>query len=457
MSNLIIIALIFFTAISILKLDWALFIILASLPTYLIRFNIGPIPFTLLEAMIIIIFLIWIIKSKPWLRLRKSAWQERTKKYPYYFEIIAILIAAWTALAIAGFNNSALGIFKAYFLEPVMLYIVIINCGSKGIEKKFLWPLTISSLLLSLFAIFQQLTGSFIANPFWAALETRRVTSVFPYPNALGLFLAPIFFLSAALLYFYPKHSNLITAAKKIFIIVSLLSSILAIFFARSEGALIGIIVALFIIAILANKKSRRLALGLAALGIIFLITYAPAWKYVQQKATLMDLSGQIRRQQWLETINMLKEGRIISGAGLSKYQEKVIPFHQEGIFVKNDDPEFQRHVVWNEEYRKKVGQPVEIYLYPHNIFLNFWTETGLFGALLFTWLIARYLFEAIKLLKNTQDRYRYLILGLIGAMSTIIIHGLVDVPYFKNDLAILFWFLIALLGIIKLKQKEKI
>lgn len=456
MSSLIIIALIVFTAISILKLDWALFIILASLPAYLIRFNLGPIPFTFLEAMIIIIFIAWIIKSKPWLRLRKSAWQERTKKYPYYLEITAILIVAWIALAIASFDNSALGIFKAYFLEPIMLYIVIINCG-QGSEKKFLWPLTISALLLSLFAIFQQLTGSFIVNPFWAALETRRVTSVFPYPNALGLFLAPIFFLSISLFYFYPKRSNLITTAKKIFIIVSLLSSVVAIFFARSEGALISIIGALFIIAILNNKKSRRLAISLVVLGIIFLIAYAPAWKYVQQKATLMDLSGQIRRQQWSETISMLKEGKIISGAGLSKYQEKVEPFHQEGIFVKNDDPEFQRHVVWNEEYRKKVWQPVEIYLYPHNIFLNFWTETGLLGALLFTWLIARYLFEALKLLKNTQGRHRYLILGLIGAMSTIIIHGLVDVPYFKNDLAILFWLLIALLGIVKLKQKTKI
>lgn len=456
MPSLIIIALIVFTTISILKLDWALFIILASLPAYLIRFNIGPIPLTLLESMIIIIFITWIIKNKPWLRLRKSAWQERTKKYPYYLEIIAILIAAWIALAIAGFNNSALGIFKAYFLEPIMLYIVIINCG-KGVEKKFLWPLTISALLLSLFAVFQQLTGSFIVNPFWAALETRRVTSVFPYPNALGLFLAPIFFLSISLFYFYPKRSNLIIAAKKIFIIVSLLSSVVAIFFARSEGALISIIGALFVVAILTNKKSRRFAISLTALGIIFLMVYAPAWKYVQQKATLMDLSGQIRRQQWSETMSMLKEGRIISGAGLSKYQEKVLPFHQEGIFVKNDDPEFQRHVVWNEEYRKKVWQPVEIYLYPHNIFLNFWTEIGLLGALLFTWLIARYLFEALKLLKNTQGRHRYLILGLIGAMSTIIIHGLVDVPYFKNDLAILFWLLIALLGIVKLKQKTKI
>jgi hypothetical protein len=35
--------------------------------------------------------------------------------------------------------------------------------------------------------------------------------------------------------------------------------------------------------------------------------------------------------------------------------------------------------------------------------------------------------------------------LGIVLAMVAIIVHGLVDVPYFKNDLALEFW---TLLGI---------
>ena len=33
-----------------------------------------------------------------------------------------------------------------------------------------------------------------------------------------------------------------------------------------------------------------------------------------------------------------------------------------------------------------------------------------------------------------------------MAALSAILIHGLVDTPYFKNDLSIIFWVLIALL-----------
>lgn len=456
MDILIILSIILFTFIAIIRLDWALFVLLASLPSYLIRFNIGPIPSTFLEAMIIIVFAVWFFKTRPWQRLRKNHWQRRKEKYPYHLEIVFILIAAWIALAITGFSDGAMGIFKAYFLEPIMLYIVIINQG-KGSEKKFIWPLVISAAAISAVAIFQQISGSFIFNEFWANLETRRVTSIFAYPNAIGLYLAPIFFLIIALFLSYPKRTNLLVSLKKLALILIGLGVLASIFFARSEGALIAIALSFLLVAFLDSKRSRLIALAITIITVSGLALYSPAWQYVSKKATLMDLSGQIRRQQWQETMEMLNDNRLITGAGLNNYQKVVEPFHQEGIFVKNDDPEWHRHVVWNEEYRKRMWQPVEIYLYPHNIFLNFWTELGLMGAMLFIWLIFRYFYDSLKLLNKINKNKRYLVLGLIGAMSTLFIHGLVDVPYFKNDLSVLFWFMIALMGIIKLKHKKNI
>ncbi|MCF7860367.1 O-antigen ligase family protein [Patescibacteria group bacterium] len=456
MSILIIIALILFLFIAILRLDWALFILLATLPTYLIRFSLGPIPTTFLELTLLITFVVWFFKDKPWQKYQRKNWKNTKQPYPYSLEITGILIAAWAGLAIAGFDNGALGIFKAYFLEPIMLFLVIINHG-QGSEKKFIWPLAISAITISLVAIFQQITGLFIFNDFWALISQRRVTSVFAYPNAVGLYLAPIIFLSFGLLSSYARKTKLLTALKKLFLILVIALALTAIVFARSEGALIAVLGSSFIIAILANKHSRRIVLGLIIIAIIGTILYSPAGKYLEKKATLMDLSGQIRRQQWTETMDMLSQGKILSGAGLNKYQTAIFPYHQEGIFVKNDDPEFQRHVVWNAEYRASVWQPVEIYLYPHNIFLNFWTEITLLGALLFMWLIGRYYYDAIVLLKSLGREKRNLVLGLIGAMSAIFIHGLVDVPYFKNDLAIIFWLIIALLGLIKIKNKKTV
>lgn len=456
MEILTIASLILFAIIAILRLDWAIFITLAALPAYLLRFNLGPIPMTTLEAMIIIVFVIWFFREQPWRRWKKSDWQGRRQKYPYHLEIVGILIAAWAGLAIAGFDNAALGIFKAYFLEPIMLYIVIINHG-QGSNRKFIWPLAISATVISLVAIFQQLTGLFIFNDFWALASQRRVTSVFAYPNAVGLYLGPIIFLLAGTFASYPRRTNLLTAGKKILLLLIIILSVVAIFFAKSEGALIGLAGGTIIVALLHNKRSRQIAAGIITASILVLIISAPAWQYVQKKASLMDLSGQIRRQQWKETMQMLEDGRLISGAGLSNYQEIVKPFHQEGIFVKNDDSDWYRKVVWNDEYKKQVWQPVEIYMYPHNIFLNFWTEIGLLGALLFTWLIGRYFYEAIRLQSKLERQAKMISLGLIGAMSALVIHGLVDVPYFKNDLAIIFWLLIALIGLLKIKHKQTV
>ena len=281
MEFLLIIGLICFSIIAIFRLDWAIFIILTALPAYLLRFKVGFIPTTMLEAMIVILFLSWFLQDKPWQRLKKHDWQNRRQKYPYHLEIIGILVAAWLGAAVAGFDNAALGILKAYFLEPIMLYLVIINRGKKS-ENRFIWPLALSATVISAIAIFQQLTGLFIFNVFWAQASQRRITSIFAYPNAVGLYLGPIIFLLAGLFLSYPKRSNLITASKKIFLLLIIVASLAAIIFARSEGAWVGLLGGTFLVALLSHRRIRGLTIGLTIIGLIFLACYAPAWQYIQ-------------------------------------------------------------------------------------------------------------------------------------------------------------------------------
>jgi O-antigen ligase len=452
MEITIILALIFFTVLALFRLNWGLFIIIFSLPIYLIRFNIGPFPSTMLEFMILIVFLVWLFKDKPWKNLKRKVFKKRIK-YPYYLEIIGLLIAAWFGLLIANFSPGALGIFKAYFIEPIMLYLVLVNRAYINI-KKFIWPLSLSALIISLVAILQQYLIGFDLS----SIMQTKVSSIFSYPNALGLFLGPIILLSTGLFLSYPKRANLFISIKKLIIILSIGLSILAIFFAQSDGALVAVIASFFLLGLLANKKSRKVAIISIILITLAISLHQPSWQYIKTRGTLMDLSGQIRRQQWKETKDMLFDGRIISGAGLDNYQTSLKKYHQEGIFVKDiNDPEWHRKVVWDKEYHKEAWQPVEIYLYPHNIFLNFWTEITLIGALLFIWLILKVLFDLLKLLKRLVPKHKAIALGVIGSLVTILIHGLVDVPYFKNDLSVLFWIIIFFAASIKLKNKKTI
>ena len=42
-------------------------------------------------------------------------------------------------------------------------------------------------------------------------------------------------------------------------------------------------------------------------------------------------------------------------------------------------------------------------------------------------------------------DAFAAIHLGVFAAMLAVIVHGLVDVPYFKNDLSLEFWALVGL------------
>ena len=71
---------------------------------------------------------------------------------------------------------------------------------------------------------------------------------------------------------------------------------------------------------------------------------------------------------------------------------------------------------------------------YPHNLFLNVWSELGLAG-LLFT--VAALFWLSIRLFRLLRRREAWAV-GAVLAWVALIVHGLVDVPFFKNDLAIL-------------------
>jgi putative inorganic carbon (hco3(-)) transporter len=455
MEIILILALIFFAVIAYFRMDLAVFFIIALLPSYLIRFYILGLPSTFLEAIIIISFLFWFVKTT---NLKLKSWfKDRKERHPYPFgvEIIIILILSFIAVGTAGFNLSALGIWKAYFFEPILLFILILNVlpGKKG-RNKIIAGLALGAVGTAIFAIFQQATGLFIFNSFWANLENRRVTSWFGYPNAVGLFLAPVIMILSGYLASIFKNKGKIYCFKKILIITTIVISTLAIYFAKSEGALIALLAAGLLFLFFLPKKGKIITPIIVIFSVAFIIFNPQLKSYIVDKITLNDLSGEIRKQQWRETLLTLKGQNFILGNGLSGYSQAIAPYHQEGIFFNRDKMEnFHSILYGNAELRAKYWQPVEIYLYPHNIFLNFWSELGLLGMLIFIWLITKFLVKSLNIFLRKR---KYLALGLFGAMITILVHGLVDVPYFKNDLSALFFIILTLLASLQLDEKLK-
>ncbi len=434
----------------------AILLTIFMLPSYLIRFNILGIPSTLLEVSILITFLNWLFNNRKFLFTKKKEKIEK-QAYPFGWEMMLVLVISFIAVFIGGLSSSALGIFKAYFFEPLLLVILILNNfkNEKGI-RQIIFALSLSSLLVSLLAIWQKITGQFIFNDFWAQAETRRVVSFYGYPNAVALFIGPLIPLMLGdFISRWKEKIKLKNILYQIFLLICIVSGLLSIYFAKSKGALIALAITLLIIIFIKlRKKIKLILLGLAIIII-------PVFVYFQRDEINFkletSLSWQVRQLQWQETMAMLTDGNFLWGSGLANYQNKIKDYHQDGFFFNKDaDPKFRLKVVFGDDqnYRDERWQPLEIYLYPHNIFLNFWTELGFIGMILFIWIIIKFLVLSLKYYQQEKNNKNgSILLALFASMMIIVIHGLVDVPYFKNDLSVLFWLLISMLGIIKISK----
>lgn len=388
------------------NLKLGLFLLAAILPVYLLRFSVGPLPTTALEVLIVILILIWLIRYQGWKKISLNELR------PWTQPILLLLAAACFSVVVAIDTLSAFGIWKAYFVEPILIFLIArTELRTKTDQVNLLKALAMSALIVSAVAFGQYLTGLGLPAP-WD-LE-KRVTGVFEYPNALGLFLAPIVTLSVVML-LKQKKSRLLWLMTSII-------GLSAIVLAKTEAAFVAIPLAV-IIALLFSNIKKKVKYHLAAETIIVALILILTSTTIQQKLFLQDYSGQARVALWQESIQMLTDQPIF-GAGLNAFPSALEPYH---------DPTFY-----------------EIFQYPHNIFLNIWSELGLLGLVAFFWL------AWVALQSQRKQPSSAIHLAIFAALIAMVIHGLVDAPYFKNDLAVMTWLLLALMSQTSTKALQK-
>ena len=215
------------------------------LPTYLFRSKIWFLPFTFLELCILITFIGWSINCI-------QAKSYKLKAISYKWPIILILLASTAATFIGPNLKSAAGLWKAYFVEPILFFLILANVVKTDQDKKnIIWALGISTLLISFLAIIQKFTGFGIAEPIWTDPVKRRVTSIFTSPNAIGLFLGPI-----VSIYFAWLITEIKRLKPTILKLLLIIPALLAILLTVSQGTWLGLAAAILFLAYFGwNKK----------------------------------------------------------------------------------------------------------------------------------------------------------------------------------------------------------
>jgi putative inorganic carbon (HCO3(-)) transporter len=306
-----------------------------------------------------------------------------------------------------------LGSFRAYFLEPVVLYVLLWHqLRSRDAVQWVFIGLGTAALVAGLVALLQyvQLVPSLAP---WDTESPRRVVGIFAYPNALGLFVSPIAAMFLAILLFRGFSRRV-----RIFAGTVLAACVLGIACAVSRGAVLAV-GASFLTLALFHIYRRWLVLGVLALLLVAMLVPSTR-SVIVSVATGNDVSTDVRSVLWQGTVRLLQD-RPLSGAGLGGFP-----------------------IVYNE-YR--LAKHTELLLYPHTILFNVWTELGLAGVLVMLWLLGAVLLRAVRFVRTVQEPFaRTVTLGALAALIGMVAYGLVDVPYFKNDLAMMFWLLIALI-----------
>src|SRR5680860_65438 len=186
-SWIIILWLIFFIFLCWKNQRVGLWLILLMIPTYLLQFNIFSVPTTLLEISVYVLALVFAIKNMPTLsRLTKQALQ------PIFLPLVLLAIGLCVGVLVTPDIRLALGIFKGWFVDPIVLYVLIVSLVEWGKIKHYSFALVLSTIPISVVAIGQVITNEFIT-------VDGRASAWFDSANYLSMYLVPVMLLGLIL------------------------------------------------------------------------------------------------------------------------------------------------------------------------------------------------------------------------------------------------------------------
>ena len=392
-------------------MHYLVFLTILLTPTYGLRFSISGLPTNLLMVWFFVVWLVFagsLIAAKNVSAFFKHALSLEKKCLVL---VLTFFTGGLIGLFTFGASQAKLGQFIVLFLQPIISFFVIRYIAAKQPKtKKFIYlGLYTLCAATGLYAILQYLTLFGLPQIYWGnSVEPKRAVSFFGHPNFYALFISPILaFLVADL------RSKILDYRKNLYGIAAWIIGSVGLFLSLSRAGWLGLIAAIAVYVIVAaDKKIRKAIFSLALAGLI-IVAIVPNFRYRLLLPFYGEKSAVSRLSLWTTGAKAIKESPVF-GLGLTGFSENWKRL--------NTDPNLDTHN------------------FPHNIFLNFWVETGLLGLISTIGLMLLVIYRGIK---NRQD-----IIKLSTALFVIAIlaQGQIDNPYFKNDLAIIFWLVLALI-----------
>ncbi len=359
---------------------------LVTTPGYMIRLTIGGIPFYLPELFIIAAFLVWLILLiQKKLALRFPSW-------PIVASVVLFTLGA--VIAAAQDPTVTLGALKSWVVLPAVFGWLVFQgvSANEQIRHHLKNGLAVIALVVSLWGIVQVIQHG------------GRLESFFNSPNSAAMWLVPTFFI---LLASFRQGWKLICPA---LILVAILLT-------KSFGAVMALVGSgiLLVVALRARSvTARRLTWVGSVVGMLLFATLSWSRYLLSAMDQLFGTRLGGRLQIWQVAQTAIGTHRL-TGIGPGRF---------ESYYFSIVGMTFPNPIEWS------VPQP-------HNLYLATWLASGLIGVVGFIGMVLSLGYYQIK------NRQPY----LLAALSAILIHGLVDTTYWKNDLSIIFFLIVGLVA----------
>lgn len=324
--------------------------------------------------------------------------------------VIGLFVAAsLISLFAFGFNMEKLAQWLVLYAQPIAIFFLIRFFDPEGKwNERFKIAAYIFVGLAGALALVQYFTLMYLPPVWWGnANEPKRAIAFFAHANAFGLFMTPL------LAWLIPDAiQKLRDRANLIFAGLWVLGAV-GMFLSLSRGAWLGLFAAAAVYALVAANKKVILGFGLAVLILAGVIAAVPNLRYRVMLPFQGEKSTVARFSLWDTAGKMIKDSPVL-GKGVNGFSDN-----------------------W-DKYNTDPG--LEHYNFPHNIFLNFWVDLGLLGLVSMMGILT--LSVARGFVQRRNGKLAFSMLLFIVAM---VVHGLIDIPYLKNDLALIFWIVLAL------------
>ena len=375
----------------------------ALAPGYTVRWHYGFYPTTLLETSIVLTVAVFAVESLA----QKTRVQWRT---PLTWPALLFLIAGGIAVLAAPDRRAALGLYRAYLVEPIAFFFVL-AAVVRSVRRA-----EIVLIGLGLAALAVGLPNAYVV---LQAIRHRTLdlagtppVVIYQTSNAVALFLLPVMAVAGGLLMHARERTERLVSGG--FLLVTLPCFLLTF----SRGGYLALL-AVAITLVLTHRRRWQLLTGAALLTVAFLLIPAIRTR-LGHELNPADPNNTLvgRSYLWRATLQMLRH-RPLTGAGLSGFAAEIAPY-------------------WNATHTDR-------FIDPHNLLLNFWSETGVLGVIAFGWILVKGFALSWRGWLARHGSWAAIHLGVLAALVGFVVHGLVDVPYFKNDLSLEFWALIGL------------